>query len=260
MVVFFDIDGTLVDDATQQIPPSAAAAIEALNRRGHIPVVNTGRPFYHIDPRIRALPFQAWICGCGMQVRLNDNWLINASPDEDLCRRVVELVRQCQISVLYEGEKELYSDGKWSLCPQVVTESVRMQKKGFRTREISSLPQPRFLKFVTFDRPGSDGARLEQALAPYFDCIDRGGGMREFMLKGYSKAGGMERLLSHLRISREDTLAVGDSTNDLPMFLAAGHTAAMGNAMAQLKEHAEFVSTSVLEDGIAAALSHFGLI
>ena len=70
MVVFFDIDGTLVDDDTQIIPDSAAEAIKQLRRNGHTPVVNTGRPYSHIDPRIRAMDFAAWICACGMEIRL----------------------------------------------------------------------------------------------------------------------------------------------------------------------------------------------
>ena len=44
MVIFFDIDGTLVDEKTQILPQSACDAIHALVARGHIPVVNTGRP------------------------------------------------------------------------------------------------------------------------------------------------------------------------------------------------------------------------
>ena len=51
MVVFFDIDGTLVDDDSQVIPASAVEAVKQLRLNGHTPVVNTGRPYSHIDPR-----------------------------------------------------------------------------------------------------------------------------------------------------------------------------------------------------------------
>ena len=44
MVVFFDIDGTLVDDGSQVIPASAVEAVKQLRLNGHTPVVNTGRP------------------------------------------------------------------------------------------------------------------------------------------------------------------------------------------------------------------------
>ena len=70
----------------------------------------------------------------------------------------------------------------------------------------------------------------------------------------------MERLLEALGASREEVLAIGDSTNDLPMFSVAKHTVCMGNGMQQLKDRAEFVTDSLLNDGIEKALQHFHLL
>ena len=81
MVVFFDIDGTIVDEETQLIPESTIRAVEQLKNNGHIAVVNTGRPMSHIDPRVRALDFSGWVCGCGMEVYLNGQWLYRKHPD-----------------------------------------------------------------------------------------------------------------------------------------------------------------------------------
>ena len=93
-----------------------------------------------------------------------------------------------------------------------------------------------------------------------FTCIDRGNTMVEYVLRGCSKAEGMEALLSHLGISREETLAIGDSTNDLPMFSVAAHTVCMGGGMEELKRRAEYVTAGVLDDGVERALRHFGLL
>lgn len=59
--------------------------------------------------------------------------------------------------------------------------------------------------------------------------------MIEYVLKGYSKAAGLAAMLRDLGASREEAYAIGDSTNDLPMFEAAGHTAALGDGMAELQ-------------------------
>ena len=45
MVIFFDIDGTIVDDSTKIIPESTIRAIEKLKEKGHVPIINTGRPY-----------------------------------------------------------------------------------------------------------------------------------------------------------------------------------------------------------------------
>ena len=42
MVVFFDIDGTVVDDETQIIPESAVKSVERLATLGHVPIIHTG--------------------------------------------------------------------------------------------------------------------------------------------------------------------------------------------------------------------------
>ena len=135
-----------------------------------------------------------------------------------------------------------------------------MEKKGFPVLEIDSLPEPRFIKLVTFDGEGSRHEDFKKAMEPYFTCIERGYTMLELVKKGCTKAAGMEILLHHLGISREDTLAIGDSTNDLPMFAAAGHTVCMGGGMEALKQQAEFVTDSVLNDGIQKALQHYHLL
>lgn len=260
MVVFFDIDGTIVDDATQIIPRSAVEAVAELKRRGHIAIVNTGRPYGHIDPRVRAMDFSGWVCGCGMELYLDGQWLVRKAPEEALCRLVRDAVRECGMQVLYEAEDCLLSDGRHSLGPASVKKAARMLQRGFDTVEIDDLPAPQFVKFVTHDAPGCRQAEFLRRMEPRFTCIDRGNGMVEYVLKGCSKAQGMELLLEHLGVDRENTLAIGDSTNDLPMFAHARHTAALGDGMAALKAEAEFITAPVLRDGVAKALAHFGLI
>ena len=55
----------------------------------------------------------------------------------------------------------------------------------------------------------------------------------------------------------EDTMAVGDSENDLDIVKAAGIGVAMGNAQQFLKDSADFISLSNEEDGVAYAIERF---
>ena len=258
MVVFFDIDGTLVDDDTQILPESAVRAVEALRDRGHIPVINTGRPFLHIDPRVRAMAFAGWICSCGMEVRLGQKVLSRTVPTLEQCLLVRDAVRECRMRALYETD-----DGGLLLDedPAGVHGDVQIRRltdMGIYLAQIGD--HPRFQKLVTFDGASGDRQTFLERVRPCFDVVDRGRGMLELMGRGCSKARGMEILLKELGADPEDTLAIGDSTNDLPMFRAAGHTVCMGGGMAQARAEAEYVTAPVLEDGIAEALAHFGLI
>lgn len=261
MVVFFDIDGTIVDDETQVIPESTVRAVEALKEKGHIAVVNTGRPFSHIDPRVRRMAFSGWVCGCGMEVSLQGSWLYRKHPEPELCRYVRDSIRECGMQVLFETvDGAIVTDGQNSVHPAAILEVTRMRSKGFDIVEIDDMPEPKFMKLVTFDWPGCRRQEFIRRMEPYFTCIDRGNTMIELVLKGCSKAAGMEALLHHLGEAKEDTLAIGDSTNDLPMFSVAGHTVCLGGGMAELKAVSEHITDTVMDDGIEKALKHFGLI
>ena len=261
MVIFFDIDGTIVDDRTQKIPESVGQAVETLRENGHIPVINTGRPYSHIDPRIRSMAFAGYVCGCGMEVILGGESLYRNYPDPALCTYVRDTVRDCRMQVLYEAEGgAILKDGALSANRFEQMECRRMEKKGFPVLEIDSLPEPRFIKLVTFDGEGCRREEFKKKMEPYYTCIERGYTMLELVKKGCSKAKGMEILLNHLSVPREETLAIGDSTNDLPMFRAAGHTVCMGGGMEEAKQQAEFITDTVLNDGIEKALRHYGLI
>lgn len=260
MVVFFDLDGTIVDDATQIIPDSTVRAVEALGYNGHYAVVNTGRPYGHVDPRIRNMAFDGWICGCGMEVILHDQWLYRAIPTANACCQTLLASRECGMQALYEDFDRMYRDGIHSDAPRPMRQAQKLRDRGVPVEEIAFLPEPKFIKFITHDAPGCDRAAFLARTAEFFTPIDRGRGMVEYVLRGCSKAEGMNILLRHLDMSREDALAIGDSTNDLPMFRLAKHTVCMGGGMDEVKEICEYITAPVLEDGIEKALKVYGLI
>lgn len=260
MVIFFDIDGTLVDEGSQILPRSTAEAIAQLKRRGHIPVVNTGRPFTHIDPRVRALPFAGCVAAGGSEVRIGDKWLKKETVPMEVMPLLIGSVRRNGLQVVYEAEGGYYLDGENSAHhPEIDTQCGFMRRIGNDIRDVKDGITSPVVKFCTFDVPGCDRAAMVEDAAPWFEYIDRRG-MAEFVLKGCSKSLGMELILKELDCPKEQTMAFGDSANDIPMLKAAGIGVAMGNGVEEAKNAADFVTGTVLEDGIAYALKHFGLI
>ena len=260
MVVFFDLDGTIVDTKTLYIPPSAAKAVTALRANGHVPVVNTGRPYAHIDPRIREMDFSGWICGCGMEVLLNGTWLYRLHPDEQLCAYVRQQVEKYKILPLYEcADGSMVYDPAHLGYPKQEREIQQMESKGFPIRTIMEHPQ--FMKFVSWCPDEGNARAFRAAMESFFTVIVRGkDGFMEFVSKGASKAKGMQSLLEALGASQADTLAIGDSTNDLPMFRFAAHSVCMGDGMEEAKQMVEYITAPLLEDGVEKAMRHYGLI
>ena len=76
----------------------------------------------------------------------------------------------------------------------------------------------------------------------------------------YSKATAIRYITDYLKIPMEDTVAIGDSNNDLPMLKYAHTSIAMGNSSKQVLETADYITTDVDKDGIWNALKWLGVL
>ena len=260
MVVFFDVDGTIVDDESQIILESTAEAIRLLRENGHLPVVNTGRPYGHVDPRVQKMGFGGWICACGMELILNDKMIYQDYPTEEDCRRILESSHRHHMAIQTEGSESLLYDADMPYNPYALAEAERLGKQGVRIEAFQQAKDCNFVKFITYDTPDCDREGFIRDVADTYTATIRARTMIEFVKKGHTKAEGMERFLKELRVPREEIFAIGDSENDLPMFSMAGTTICMGNGVPKLKAAADYITDSVLEDGIFNGLRHFGLI
>jgi Cof subfamily protein (haloacid dehalogenase superfamily) len=72
-----------------------------------------------------------------------------------------------------------------------------------------------------------------------------------------SKASGLERLGHMLNVSAEEMIAIGDHYNDLEMIRFAGLGVAMGNAPADLREQADYVTKTNDDDGVGHVIRQF---
>ena len=121
-----------------------------------------------------------------------------------------------------------------------------------------------FGKISAKRRPGCSAQRACELLAGDYDFIWHGGGFAggtiEMVPKGFSKATGISALCRELNISLHDTVAFGDSSNDLAMLEAAGFSVAMGNASAELAARADYRTAPWDRGGVTQALEHLSLI
>jgi Cof subfamily protein (haloacid dehalogenase superfamily) len=76
----------------------------------------------------------------------------------------------------------------------------------------------------------------------------------EVMAAGVSKGRGLTLALERRGLSGEGVIALGDEENDLPLFEAAGFSAAPANAKEKVREAADRVIGSNAEDGVAVFL------
>ncbi|MDQ7726696.1 Cof-type HAD-IIB family hydrolase [Bacillus halotolerans] len=76
---------------------------------------------------------------------------------------------------------------------------------------------------------------------------------------GINKAAALAKVSEKLGFTMENVMAMGDSLNDIAMIKEAGLGVAMGNAQDVVKETADWITDTNIEDGVAKAIRHWVL-
>ena len=251
--VFLDIDGTLISDSFR-IPQENLDAIDAARAKGHKVFINTGRSWGNIPLELREqFNVDGVIAGSGAMIIVDGKTVYKKSYDPETVRKTAEYFfenRDCWC--VFEGLKTNYiianagykvRDGRQIELKSIDDLDLLLPDEEIQVIAAGPVVPDEFMK--TFDDKMSFFV-----MRTYVD----------FVIKGCSKADGIKKAIELFDIPRENTIAVGDSSNDLEMLEFVGHSIAMGNASPAAKEKAEYVTAHIHEEGIYKALEHYGLI
>lgn len=259
-VIFFDIDGTIVtEDERHFIPESTRLSIARARRNGHLTFINTGRTAFNINHEVRSLGFDGYVCGCGTYIEYNDKILFSNDLEQSFCCKIADIIRKCNAVPVYEHRDGYFFDDAihWNdklheFLEVFVDPDINISKRVDDDDFI-------FDKFVVWLGDDTDREMFFREIEPYFTIIDRGGDFYENVPLGCTKATGVAMILEMLGIAPENSYAIGDSMNDLPMLQAVPNSIAMGNAE-QLYPYVSYITSSIEENGIEKALKHYNLI
>ena len=263
--VFFDADGT-VSHLIKGVPASAEAAIHALQAKGHLAFLCTGRSRALVDEPFERIGLDGIIASAGAYLKKDAIVLYNQELSCEDARTVMDILRRTGLVPVMEGKDYMYYD------PEEYTNDVdwyaeditRILGRKFRT--IRDNEDRMFINKISAKAvAGSDVAAAVEGLKPWFTAIIHesegfAGGTVEFVPNGYSKALGMAVACRLWDIPVEDTVCFGDSNNDLEMFSYAHTKVAMRNASPKLLEMADYVTEDMFHFGIRNGLRYLGLI
>lgn len=256
--LFFDIDGTIWN-RQNYIPESTRKAFEILRQNGHKTFINTGRSMAYIqyDPLL-SLGFDGIISGCGTMIEYNGNILKEEKIDLSLLEHSILIARKYGFRPILEGKDYLYMDeSEFGQDPY----GMKLKRElGDRLLTIEDEWGKWDVCKFACDMTGADKEGCFRALEPYYDFMVHNDYVVEIVPKGNHKGQGIVEVCNYLGINVEDSYAFGDGANDIGMFKAAGTAVAMGNASEIAKEHADYVTTTLEEDGIWNACKYFGLL
>ena len=98
--LFFDIDGTLTDNATKQIVPSAQEALNRLQDAGHFVAIATGRAHYKARGFMEAVGLHNMVCCGGNGLVIRDELVMNTPLERDKAIAVYKEARSLGYGVL----------------------------------------------------------------------------------------------------------------------------------------------------------------
>ncbi len=263
MIIFFDIDGTLVNDGSQVMSESTIKAIRKARENGHICMINTGRTRKLVGEAItKQVEFDGYLLGCGTMVVYHDEVLMHQTFPMELSLRIMEGLKRHRIDVIYEGSEDNYGEKPEKISAETFRKYIQhcMKFWGEKFYTKTEYAPGHFDKFFAYvdERERMDAFRAE--FEEELDFIDRENGYYEVVPKGCSKATAIQFIADNLNIPMTDTVAIGDSNNDLPMLEYVNTSIAMGNSSKAVLEMADYITTDVMEDGIWNALKWLGAL
>ncbi len=257
-LIFFDIDGTLVEDGGY-LPTSTIQALHAAQDKGTHIFINTGRTRVTVDDFLRDVGFDGYVYGCGTMIEYHGEILSHTRQTPARSQEMLSLVRETNAAVLYERSDAIFIDSQTRFLS-----GLEDLLSIYRRKHMDYFPVPDDAdwytdKFVIWYDEKTDLAAFKAGIAGKFEYIDRGNCFAEMIPCGCSKAAGMQTLAARFAPSPTRTFAVGDSLNDRSMIESADVGIAMGDDPV-LYPYADYVTTNLREDGIARAMAHFNLI
>ncbi len=254
-VIFLDVDGTLVDHS-QGIPDSALKALKQAKANGHYLVLCTGRTSNFISKDLLQY-FDGVVASAGAHIFWGGKELSHSCIPKEALFTANQVLTKQGASITFQGRSGRYS-----------TESSKQKIVDFFIEFIGKDVSENFEEGVyehPYDRDDIEscmyiGAKgtIEEVQKEIGDIIKVTGASfgyervynGELTLNGVNKATGMQTVLNHLNLTREDSIAFGDGPNDFEMIEYANIGVAMGNAIDELKAIANLVTSHINEDGL----------
>lgn len=249
-VIFLDMDGTTLDD-NRHIPKENLNALENVTKAGHEVVITTGRA----TPSAKFLleTYGLDKIGCRYIISFNGGEIYDYEKDELLYSKILP---EDVILALVQKAKEfgiyIQAYDKYKILSEQEDENL-VQYVGKTKMEyeiVADLAQAtkgKTCKMLAIDLYSQE--RLEQFAkeieASFSDKIDVYFSSREYleiMPKGVSKGNALLSFCEKFGISAENSIAVGDESNDVSMICKAGIGCAVANAIEEAKLVADYIT------------------
>lgn len=272
-LIFLDIDGTLTEPGKNVPPESAVDAVRRAREKGHRVVLCSGRNYGMLFPVLQ-FGFDGVVASAGGYIEYNGQVVYDCPMTWEQQARVLDVFKESGIYRTIGGRNHSYTDeGFKEFLAENTDSKANSELLRWRIQiesELDIRPMSEYdgepIYGMAFMSRGTE--RLQkpmELLGEEFDfCIqdeDTCGIVNgELSSKAFDKGSAVKRLCEFLGIAREDTIAFGDSMNDLEMLKAVGTSVCMANGSPTLLKIAHMVCPPVTEDGLYSGFEKLNLL
>lgn len=258
-IVFFDVDGTLVDYKNKIYKPSEKTkeAIRKLRENGYLTMLATGRPMSFVDEALKDLNFDGYIASNGTYIELDGKEVINNDIKIEKLREIVDYCDSEGISFILEGQKTSYAPRQEVVDYLVNTFGIPNDRFtiGVDGDEISAN------KLVIIDNEKENFKNIFDKYDGEFVFMQHPGANSYDMYRvGCTKGCGIAMFIKEMGFQDKPTYAFGDGENDIEMFQTVKYGIAMGDAHDRLLPYAYKQTENVPNEGVYKGLLELGLI
>ena len=254
--LFFDIDGTLVSFKTHLIPDSTIEALSLAKARGMRIYISTGRPVGFINNlgQITHL-IDGYITTTGALCIVGDEHFGLHSIEPRDAETVITACSKMDKSCVVVGQEHISVLNDSPELTRQFREGLNLKFDFAPLTTTLREPLLQLSPFFTFEEEkkvmGHMSASSSSRWHPTFTDITH---------RNTDKGKALLTMCQHEGIDPSETMAFGDGGNDITIIRQAAIGVAMGNASDEVKATADYVTTSVDDNGVLHALRHFHII
>lgn len=251
-----DLDGTLLQNGSQQLTKRALDLILQLQKKQILFVAASGRQYPNLCRLFGSASSQmGFLCENGALVMLHGKVIAKHTLERSLGLKLMEdIYRQEGCEVLLSGQTTSYLKPK---DPDYVYRMKHIVCNNIQiVQEFDEVTEP-FLKISVYEKRGiieHTGPYFISKWKDYVKCTFSGDGWLDFVTPGINKGTALSELLEVCKLSPENVMAFGDNYNDLELLSYAGLSYCMENAPEEIRRQFPRQTASV-EDTLEKFLS-----
>ncbi len=256
-IIFISLDNTLLDN-DQHISTYNKKIITKLKKHNVDIVLTSSKHLNEVIEFAKQLNIKPYVIssnGAVVYDYIEDNIIYENTMDNKTVKSILEYATKNDLKIYIDTENKRY-------CNQITEDNKTLsliKDKELKIHQITVLSKnynrmislPELFNTKHFDIYNNDSSINLRERKPLQNHTYR----HNYINVGVSKGKGINELLEHLKLDKEDAVGIGYTYNDLSMFESVDLSIAMDNATSLLKESANITTKSNNEDGVGFILN-----